>query len=385
MNESLKCEYAKLCGSCKLLDYNYHETLVYKLNMINKCLKKEDINYKVDEIVSSPLKTAYRNKMIIGFKNLKGKIIAGFYEEGSHRIVDMKSCLMHTDIQNKIFNDFLSLIKKMHIEIYDEDKRSGLLRYLLIKEAQITSEIMIVIVVSSDIFPGRNNLVKELRKLNPNIKTIIQNTNSRKTSIVLGDKSRVLYGPGYIYDYIGDIKFRLSPNSFFQVNPKQALNIYNDVRTYANLNKNEVAIDAYSGVATIASYLANDAKKVIAVENNKQATLAAIANLKENNINNVIVINDDATNFLINEAKNKNTYDLVVLDPPRCGSTSEFIKSVALVKAKKVIYVSCGPDSLARDLKLFIKLGYVVDKMKCYDMFCYADHVEAVCLLKNYK
>ena len=383
MNEKYNCPYFGACGNCKLLNYKYSETLDLKLKHVNECFKKEGLGIKVSKCIASANQIKYRNKMIIGFKSLKGKIIAGFYEEGSHKIVDINNCLMHTDTQNKIFNDFVDIVKKMHIEIYDEDKRYGILRYLLIREAFATGEVMVVIVVSNDIFPARNNLCKELRKRNPNITTIIQNVNSRKTSIVLGEKQKVLYGPGFIYDYIGDIKFRLAPKSFFQVNPAQALNIYNEVKSLAYLNGSQKVVDAYSGVATIAAFIAEDSKSVVAVENNKEACLAGIENLKDNNIKNVYVVNDDATKYLFNEAKNHNTYDLVVLDPPRSGSTPEFIESIAKVKAKSVIYVSCGPDTLARDLKLFIKLGYSIHSTKCFDMFCFSDHIETVCLLSK--
>lgn len=378
MNEVIKCPYERDCGGCNLLNKKYNDTLDIKLKHVNELFKQANIDYKIKECIASPNHLAYRNKMIIGFKNLKGNIIAGFYEEGSHHIVNIDKCIMHTDIQNKIFKDFLNIIKKLHLDIYDEDKRYGLIRYLLIREAFTTKEVMVVIVTSTNIFPARSNLVKELRRLNPNITTIIQNVNSRKTSIVLGEEQKVLFGPGFIYDYIGNIKFRLGPKSFFQVNPAQALNLYNEVKRLANLNKDEIAIDAYSGVSTISAFIAIDAKKVISIENNKEACLAGIANLKDNNIKNVYVENADATSFLVNEAKLHNSYDVVVLDPPRSGSTSEFINAVASVKAKKVVYVSCGPDTLAKDLKLFINKGYMITEAKCFDMFCFTKHIETI-------
>ncbi|MBO7085713.1 MAG: 23S rRNA (uracil(1939)-C(5))-methyltransferase RlmD [Bacilli bacterium] len=378
MNDVIKCPYGKDCGGCNLLGKRYSDTLDIKINYVNDLFKEARIDYKIKECVPSPNQIAYRNKMIIGFKNLKGNIIAGFYEEGSHHIVNIDNCLMHTDAQNKIFKDFLYIIKKLHLEIYDEDKRFGLIRYLLIGEAFTTGEIMVVIVTSTNIFPARANLVKELRRLNPNITTIIQNINPRKTSIVLGEEQRTLFGPGFIYDYIGDIKFRLGPKSFFQVNPAQAYNLYNEVKRLADLKACETVVDAYSGVSTISAFIAKDAKKVISIENNKEACLAGIANLKDNNIKNVFVENEDATNYLVNEAKLHHTYDVVVLDPPRSGSTPEFINAVASVGAKKVIYVSCDPNTLVRDLKLFINKGYKIREAKCFDMFCFSNHIETI-------
>ena len=381
MNEVIKCPYGKDCGGCNLLNKKYNDTLDIKLKHVNELFKQTNINYQIKECVASPNKTAYRNKMIIGFKNLKGNIIAGFYEEGSHHIVNIDKCIMHTDTQNKIFRDFLNIIKKLHLEIYDEDKRYGLIRYLLIREALTTKEIMLVIVTSTNIFPARSALVKELRRLNPNITTIIQNINPRKTSIVLGEEQRILFGPGFIYDYIGNIKFRLGPKSFFQVNPAQAYNLYKEVKRLADLKGCETVIDAYSGVSTISAFIAKDAKKVISIENNKEACLAGISNLKDNYIKNVYVENEDATNYLVNEAKLHHTYDVVVLDPPRSGSTPEFINAVASISAKKVIYVSCGPDTLVRDLKLFINKGYKIKEAKCFDMFCFSNHIESVTCL----
>ena len=378
MNEVIKCPHGKDCGGCNLLGKKYSDTLDIKLNYVNDLFKEARIDYKIKECIPSPNYLAYRNKMIIGFKNLKGNVIAGFYEEGSHHIVNIDNCLMHTEAQNKIFRDFLFIIKKLHLEIYDEDKRFGLIRYLLIREAFTTGEIMVVIVTSTNIFPARANLVKELRRLNPNITTIIQSINPRKTSIVLGEEQRTLFGPGFIYDYIGDIKFRLGPKSFFQVNPAQAYNLYKEVKRLADLKACETVIDAYSGVSTISAFIAKDAKKVISIENNKEACLAGISNLKDNNIKNVYVENADATNYLVGEAKLHNKYDVVILDPPRIGSTPEFINAVASVGAKKVIYVSCGPNTLVRDLKLFINKGYKIREAKCFDMFCFSNHIEAI-------
>lgn len=378
MENKYSCKYFKDCGSCKLLNHPYKETLDLKLKMVNDCLKKEHIKYNVNDIIASPRIISYRNKMIIGFKNIKGNIIAGFYEEGSHRIVNIDKCIMHTDIQNQILSTFVALIKKMHYEIYDEDKRVGLIRYLLIREGFQTKEVMVTIVTSNDIFPGCKNIVKELLKTIPSITTIIQNINPRKTSIVLGEKQKVLFGKGYISDYIGNIKYNISSKSFFQVNPLQANNLYNEIINAGEFSGDEKVIDAYSGVASIACFIAKKVKEVYAIENNKDACQNAISNIKNNNIKNVQIINADSTEFLKQEAINKNEYDVVILDPPRSGSTEEFIKCVRKVLAKKVIYVSCEPSTLARDLGLFIKEGYAIKSTKCFDMFCYSEHIETI-------
>ena len=379
----LKCKISKNCGGCQLLDKTYEDTLNYKLNYVNECLKQEGINYKINDIYRSVHDTEYRNKMIVSFKMVNGVIKAGFYEENSHKVIPMEHCIMHSENQNKIVNDFASLMKIFKLAPYNEDKRTGFIRYLLIKEAHKTKELMVVIVTSLDNFPGSKELCKKLVQNNPNIKSVIQNINSRKTSLVLGDKEKVLYGSPFIIDYLCGLKFQITSKSFFQVNPEQAENLYNQVLNYASLTGNEVVIDAYSGIGTIGLYLSENAKEVISVENNKQAHNSAIMNAKINNIKNTFFYNDDATKFINELAKMKEHIDVIIMDPPRTGSTIEFINACIKLQPKKIVYVSCGPDTLARDLKYFYKGNYEIKKASCFDMFCYTKHVESIVLLTS--
>ena len=291
--------------------------------------------------------------MIVGFKYSNNEIIAGFYEENSHKIIAMESCLMHSDIQNKIVQETIKIMKQLKLRPYDEDRRVGLIRYLVIKEGFNTNEIMIVVVTGQEVFPGSNEFCKRIRSIDKNIKTIVQNINMRKTSIVLGEKEKILFGPGYISDYICGLKFNITSKSFFQVNPLQAERLYKKVIEFAEFSKNDVVIDAYSGVGTIGMTFSSEVKNVISVENNKQAHIAAINNAKTNNIKNVKFFNDDATNFIKDLAANKEKIDVIIMDPPRTGSTEEFIMSCVKLSPKKIVYVSCGPDTLSRDLKVF--------------------------------
>lgn len=377
----IKCSISNKCGSCQLLNKEYEETLNHKLKYVNDCLKKEKVPYQIHDIYRSKYDTKYRNKMIVGFKYIQGKIVAGFYEENSHKIIAMNNCIMHSDCQNKIVQDVLSLMKNMKYFPYDEDRKIGLFRYLLIKEAHKTKEVMVVIVTGQELFPGSKSFCQKLTSLNPNIKAIIQNINNRKTSIVLGEKEKVLFGNLYITDYLCDLKFRITSKSFYQVNPVQAENLYNQVLNYSKLTGKEVVIDAYSGIGTIGLYLSNNAKKVISVENNKQAHMSAIANAKINNINNAIFYNDDATKFINLIADNKELIDIIIMDPPRTGSTEQFINACYRLNPKKIVYVSCGPDTLARDLKMFYSYGYKIKDASCFDMFCYTNHIETIVLL----
>jgi len=379
----IKCNISKKCGSCQLIDKEYNETLNIKLNKVNLLFKQNNINYQIKEINASPMITKYRNKMIVGFRIVNNNIIAGFYEENSHKVIALDNCLMHSDVQNKIVQETIKIMKALKLKPYDEDRKNGLIRYLLIKEGYHTKEIMVVVVTSQEIFPGSNEFCKRIRNIDKNIKTIVQNINPRKTSVVLGDKEKVLFGPGYISDFLCGLKFDITSKSFFQVNPLQAQKLYEKVKEYGSFNKEEVIIDAYSGVGTIGMYLSDGVKKVISVENNKQAHFAAIKNAKTNNIKNVIFYNDDATDFINQLAKDKEKIDTVVMDPPRTGSTEQFIMSCVKLKPKKIVYVSCGPDTLARDLQLFYKNNYKIQKASCFDMFCFSEHIETVVLLSK--
>ena len=376
-----KCKISNKCGSCQLLDKEYDETLKIKLNHVNKLFKENKINYQIKEIFPSPNMIKYRNKMIVGFKYSNNEIIAGFYEENSHKIIAMESCLMHSDIQNKIVQETIKIMKQLKLRPYDEDRKVGLIRYLVIKEGFNTNEIMIVVVTGQEVFPGSNEFCKRIRSIDKNIKTIVQNINMRKTSIVLGEKEKILFGPGYISDYICGLKFNITSKSFFQVNPLQAERLYKKVIEFAEFSKNDVVIDAYSGVGTIGMTFSSKVKNVISVENNKQAHIAAINNAKTNNIKNVKFYNDDATNFIKDLAANKEKIDVIIMDPPRTGSTEEFIMSCVKLSPKKIVYVSCGPDTLARDLKVFLKNKYQISKACCYDMFCFSNHVETIVTL----
>lgn len=373
----IKCKYFKSCGNCQLLTKTYQDTLIFKLNHVNNCLKKYNIRDKVSEIIPSDKAFGYRNKMIIGYKYAGGKIISGFYEENSHKIVDIDNCLMHSELQNQIAREIKKIFTDLKIRPYDEDRKNGLIRYVLIREAIFKKEILITIVTSSDIFPARGEVVKRIRNISPAIKTIIQNINPRKTSIVLGEKERVLFGPGFIKDEMCGITFNITSKAFYQVNPIQTIKLYGKVIEHSNFNGNETIIDAYSGVGTIGMILSSSVKQVISVENNKQSVSAAIVNAKNNNINNVKFVCDDATNFIMNLAKDKQKVDAIIMDPPRSGSTPEFLNSAISLRPRKIIYVSCDPSTLARDLQVLNKV-YKIDKITCVDMFCWTEHVETV-------
>ena len=377
-----KCKISNKCGGCKFLHLEYQKTLDLKKTKVLDLFKKENIKVDIEEIIGTENNFGYRNKMQLAFKTDKNKVVYGFYEENSHKVIDLDTCLIHSDIQNEIATYIREIVIKLKLKPYDEDRRFGLIRHVLIKEAVQTKQIMVVIVTATEMFPGRSDFVKLLRNKFPSISTIIQNINSRKTSIVLGDKERILFGKGFVEDYICGLKFKITSKSFFQVNPEQTEKLYGKVVEYANLTGKEIVIDAYSGVGTIGMVLSKDAKQVISVESNKQAFDAAISNAKENNIRNVRFFCDDATEFLVHLANDKEKIDVLIMDPPRTGSTPAFLNSALRLLPNKIVYVSCNPETLVRDLKDLLK-KYKIKRLSLVDMFCWSEHVESVVLLER--
>ena len=377
-----KCKISNKCGGCQFLHLEYQKTLDLKKAKVLELFKKENIKVNIEEIIGTENNFGYRNKMQLAFKTEKNEVVCGFYEENSHKVINLDTCLIHSDIQNEIASYIREIVIKLRLKPYDEDRRLGLIRHVLIKEAVKTKQIMVVIVTATEVFPARSEVVKMLRAKFPAISTIIQNINPRKTSIVLGDKERVLFGKGFIEDYISGLKFKITSKSFFQVNPEQTEKLYGKVDEYLNLTGKEIIIDAYSGVGTIGMILSKNAKQVISVESNKQAVEAAISNARDNNVRNVKFFCDDATDFLVHLANDNEKIDGLIMDPPRTGSTPAFINAAMKLLPEKIIYVSCNPETLVRDLKEFVK-KYQVKRVSLVDMFCWSDHVETVVLMSR--
>lgn len=382
MNETSICKYFKTCGNCQFLDKEYSETLKFKRDLVYKNFHNNGFDININNIIQAEENFHYRNKMIISYKFQHGKLISGFYQENSHQVVDISFCVMHSSIQNEILKQLKKIFDDLKIRAYDEDTKRGLLRYVLLREAFFTKEILITIVTSSDIFPSRSEVIKRIRDISPRIKTIIQNINPRKTSIVLGEKEKILFGQGFIIDKLGDFSFRITSKSFYQVNPLQTLKLYSQIRELASFQGYETIIDAYSGVGTIGMFLSNDVREVVCVENNKQAVSAAILNAKINQIKNITFICDDATHYLKKLSQTSARIDAIIMDPPRSGSTVEFLKAIIHFKPSKIIYVSCNPETLVRDLKE-LKTAYQISNVVCVDMFCWTNHVETVVLLSH--
>ena len=373
------CPVLNLCGGCQLLDMEYAEQLKFKQKQVEELLKGL---CPVKPIIGMKDPFHYRNKVHAVFdRDKRGNIISGIYEENTHHVVPVEKCLIEDQKADEIIGTIRGMLKSFKIRTYDEDTGFGLLRHVLIRKGFSTEEIMVVLVTASPVFPSKNNFVKALREKHPEITTIVQNINGRGTSMVLGDKEHVLYGKGYIVDELCGCRFRISSKSFYQVNPVQTEILYEKALSLAGLTGQELVVDAYCGIGTIGIIASKAAGKVIGVELNQDAVRDAINNAKMNGIENIRFYCNDAGRFLVNMAEQGEKADVVIMDPPRSGSTEEFMDAVGKLVAGRVVYVSCNPETLARDVGYMKKLGYRAVEAWPVDMFAGTVHVETAVLL----
>ena len=377
------CPVADKCGGCSWINKPYVEQLKNKEKQLKELLAPF---CKVEGVIPMEHPEHYRNKVHAVFgENRYHDAISGIYEQKSHRIVPVDSCLIENANADEIIVSIRGLLKSFHIRPYNEDTGYGLLRHVLIRTGHVTGQIMVVLVLASPILPSKNNFVKALLKLHPEITTVVINVNNRNTSMVLGDKEHVIYGKGYIEDELCGKRFRISPRSFYQVNPVQTEILYGKALEYAGLTGKETVVDAYCGTGTIGMIASDKAAKVIGVELNADAVRDARNNAKANQIRNIQFYQNDAGKFLVEMAGQGAKVDVVLMDPPRSGSTEEFMNSVAQIGPERIVYVSCNPETLVRDLKYFKKKGYRVAKGVGVDMFPFTEHVETVVLLSHKK
>ncbi len=374
-----KCNASNICGGCQYAGLDYARQLEQKQTNIEKLLASFG---PVDKIVGMENPYHYRNKVCAEFKKLKnGKLISGRYQEGTHKVIQTDNCMIENEKADEIIHSITTLFQSFKMPIYNEDKGFGLIRHVLVRTGHQTGQIMVIIVTASPVFPSKKNFAKALLKVHPEITTIVQNINTKDTSMVLGDRNQVIYGKGYIEDVLCGKRFRLSPGSFYQVNSVQTEKLYNRAVKYADLKKKETIIDAYCGIGTIGIIASAHAKKVIGVELNPDAIRDAKINSRMNQIENIEFYANDSGRFMTNLAEMNEKIDVVFMDPPRSGSDKPFLSSLIKLAPKKVVYISCGPESLARDLKYLTSKGYQVIKITPFDLFPFTEHVECVVLL----
>lgn len=376
-----KCPISTACGGCVFQNATYKYELEYKKNKIYEDLKRigHIENPVVEDVIGMDNPEHYRNKIQVPFGKDRGHVIYGFYKANTHKIIPLKECNIEDKKAAKILQNIAVLMEKMHIDPYDEDTRRGIIRHVLIRTSRATNEVMVVLVGNVDTFPGRNNFIKELTTLNKEISTIVYNVNKRDTNVILGESEKILYGKGYIEDSILGLKFHISSKSFYQVNPIQVETLYSTAIKLANLSKNDVVLDAYAGVATIGLLVALHVKRVDSIEIVKSAVINGRNNAKLNNINNINVIEADCTEYINKELPH---YDVVIMDPPRKGSTPEFLNAVLKIAPSRIIYISCEPSTLARDLEILSK-QYTIEKVQPVDMFPRSFHVETIVSLNK--
>lgn len=375
------CPVYKKCGGCDFQGVPYEEQLKKKEKQVRKLLAPF---CKVHPIIGMENPCHYRNKVHAVFdRDRKGNAISGVYQKGTHIVVPVDRCMIEDEKADEIVCSIRGLLKSFKIRIYDEDTGYGLLRHVLVRRGFASGQILVVLVTASPVFPSKNNFVKALRRLHPEITTIVQNVNGRGTSMVLGTQEKVLWGKGYIEDTLCGCTFRISPRSFYQVNPVQTEILYQKAIGLARLTGKETVLDAYCGIGTIGLIASRKAKKVIGVELNKDAVRDAITNAKRNQIGNTRFFCADAGKFMADMAAEGMKADVVFMDPPRSGSDETFLSCLAQMAPQKVVYISCNPETLARDLEFLKKKGYRAQEAWPVDMFGWTAHVECVVLMSR--
>ncbi|EOU1756777.1 23S rRNA (uracil(1939)-C(5))-methyltransferase RlmD [Clostridium perfringens] len=380
------CAIYKRCGGCKLQHASYKAQLDFKWDRVKDCVSK--IGKLDPSIVKYPLGMEepwrYRNKVQLPIGLINGEVKIGFFAPRSHDIIDMESCLIQDEIGDKVVKLTREWIEKFNIRPYNVDgeyDEKGIVRHIMIRRGFTTNEVMVVLVTNGEKLPHKEEFVDLMVKNIPGIKSVIQNINSKKTNVILGLESKTLWGEDTISDYIGDFRFNISPLSFFQVNPTQTEVLYGKALEYANLTGNEEVFDAYCGTGTITLFLSQKAKKVYGVEIIPQAIDNAWINAKENKVENVEFFVGESE-VVIPDLINKGVKaDVVVVDPPRKGCDKKLLDAITNIDAKKIVYVSCDPSTLGRDLKVLEDNGYKTLEVQPVDMFPNTSHVENVAKL----
>lgn len=380
-----RCPVVNVCGGCQIQSLSYEAQLNIKTdkvkNDISRIGKLDGV--KIHDTLGMEDPYYYRNKaqfpVAIRGKNIK----FGFYERGTHNIVDIKSCVIQHEVNDKILEILKTYMKKFNISVYDEKTGRGVIRNILTRTSFKTKDVMVVVITNGRDLPHKLELVELLQKNVPNLKSLIHNINNMKTNRILGDKTITLYGDDKIIDYIGDLKFKISALSFFQVNPMQTEVLYEKTLEYADLTGDETVFDLYCGIGSISLFLAKKAKKVYGIEIVKEAIEDARENAKINHIDNAEFYTGKAEEIFPRLYEQGIKADVVIIDPPRKGCEEEVLNTIIEMQPKKVIYVSCNPSTLARDLKYLDEHGYKTVEIQPVDMFPHTMHVETVVKLQR--
>lgn len=377
------CPVYRKCGGCQLQNLNYERQLQWKQDRCQKLLGGFG---RVEPILGMATPYHYRNKVQAAFTwdRRGGRIVSGVYQSSTHRVVPIDSCMTEDEKADEIIVSVRKLLKAFKLSAYDEDTGRGFLRHVLVKRGFQTGEVMVALVTGTPVFTAKKHFVAELLKLHPEITTIVQNINAKRTSMVLGEQEKVLYGPGTITDVLCGCRFRISARSFYQINPVQTEALYGKAMEFAGLTGKEKVLDAYCGIGTIGIVAAKSgAGSVLGVELNRDAVKDAIANAKLNGVKNIYFTCADAGEFMEEMAVEKEPCDVVFLDPPRAGASREFLQALCSLAPSRAVYISCNPETLARDLEYLRKNHYRVGTIQPVDMFPHTQHIECVVSLRR--
>lgn len=379
------CGIYQECGGCQLQHLSYQEQLNVKRQQVVDAITRIG---KLPDVIVHPTIGAenpwyYRNKMQFPIGRKKGKVVIGCFSQGSHDIVDTDNCLIQHPTNNDIVRAVRDAVDELGIAAYEEQTGQGVLRHVLGRVGSATGEIMIVLVTATDRLPQRDALIERLQAKIPGLVSIIQNVNTKRTNVIMGDKTITLWGQDTITDKLGEFTFAISARSFFQVNTAQAEVLYNQAVKYAKLTGTETVIDAYCGTGTITLFLARHAAKVYGIEIVKPAILDAQQNAANNKIHNAEFIVGDAVDIMPELFQQGIRPDVIVVDPPRAGCEQKVLETFVKMEPKRIVYVSCNPASLARDLAALQGLGYITKEIQPVDMFSQTFHVECVALIER--
>ncbi|HBD74669.1 MAG TPA: 23S rRNA (uracil(1939)-C(5))-methyltransferase RlmD [Acholeplasmataceae bacterium] len=372
------CMYYQQCGGCQLQHMAYEHQLEMKQKRVSDALKHiAKLYVPVDDIIKSTSPFEYRNKIQMAFANSKTGLIAGFYQAKTKKVLNINTCLIEHEEGNQVIQTLKTLLDSYHVKAYDPITKKGWIKHAVIKKGIYTNELMLIIISQTEGFKKQPQIISALIQKHPNIKTIIHQVNPSIYKVI-GNKDNIIFGDGFIHDTLGEFTFKIRPQSFYQVNPLQAKKLYDIALDLAQINKKDTVLDAYCGVGTISLFAAKKAKHVTGVELIEDAVSDANYNASLNHMDNVRFVCDDAETFM---ASNHAHFDIVIVDPPRDGLQLSFIEAIKVTKPKKVVYISCEPSSLARDLKE-LKTLFHVKKVVPVDMFSQTYHVESVTLLE---
>ena len=376
--QNIKCPLYKKCGGCQIQNLSYERQLSFKQVKVIKLLGRY---HHVSEIIGMENPYHYRNKVQAAFGERKGEIISGVYQSSTHNIVPVDSCLIEDKLADEIIVTVRKLLKSFKLRPFNDVTMKGFLRHVLIKRGFLSGEIMVVLVTSVMDFTKESQFINALLSRHPEITTIVQNVNNKRTSLVLGEESRVLFGSGYIEEELCGLRFRISPKAFYQINPIQTEVLYNKAIEFAELSGTERLLDAYCGTGTIGLIASKFAKEVIGVELNGDAVKDAVVNAELNGVSNIKFYKADAGKFMVEAAEAGERFDAVIMDPPRAGASLDFLRSLVTLAPEKIVYISCNPETQARDLSYLTRKGYKVRRIQPVDMFPHTEHVETVVLL----